>query len=613
MAGAPSNWLGWQVRRVRRRLFLQNLVNATIIAWLVGCAIFAAWWLARPYLFEGAPRPWADWAAGSTIFVVASLAAIIIAWRRSPSPISAALSLDERFQLRERVTTSLTLAPELQSTPAGQALIADAEEKVAKLDVRSRFPVRLGWKSMSVPAAVAALFLISIFYEPAIKSAHGNDIATSTPLSPQVAKELEMKRQEFSQTPKKENSPEKRIKSEDVERIEAQLQEILKKPMTTTDEVKDRIAEVTKLEEEAKKNAKEQSDRIENFKEQMRKLDRLSKKDKSEEDKEQSKDLREALKEGDTEKAKNEADRLSKKIKDSATGKQDLDRLSQEMKDLKDDLEKLKEETEKSLKEKHEQNEANRQEREKKLEQEKKEGKIDKEEAERQKKEIEQERQKEKRQEQEQKKQLDHLAKKMGECEKCLKKGDREGAAQAMKDASQQLDEMQDKEEQLGECDSELQRLRDVRESMCKATRQSQEDDAEELTRRRDDEGDGDGKGGKNGKNGKNAGNRPYSKPGGVGKGQRLDGKQVDTKSRDARQTAAFDKNGAKIQIGTMGQADKVIGKKGVSLEGEIKQASQDAPDAVETQRIPRGYKDSTKGYFKNIGNQKTGEKDPPK
>ena len=56
-----------------------------------------------------------------------------------------------------------------------------------------------------------------------------------------------------------------------------------------------------------------------------------------------------------------------------------------------------------------------------------------------------------------------------------------------------------------------------------------------------------------------------------------------------------------------------VIGKNGVSLEGEIKQASQEAPESVDRQRIPRGYQDSTKGYFKNIGNQKTGENAPKK
>jgi hypothetical protein len=148
--------------------------------------------------------------------------------------------------------------------------------------------------------------------------------------------------------------------------------------------------------------------------------------------------------------------------------------------------------------------------------------------------------------------------------------------------------------------------MQDLRESMAKACdkpggggNRSGDEDAEQLTRRGEE--DKDGKPNKGGNKG------------GIGKGKRPDGRMVDTKSVDAKQKADFDKKGAKVHVGTAGQAEKVIGKTGVSLQGEIKQASQDAPESVETQRIPRGYKDSTKGYFKNIGNQKTGENVPKK
>jgi hypothetical protein len=167
---------------------------------------------------------------------------------------------------------------------------------------------------------------------------------------------------------------------------------------------------------------------------------------------------------------------------------------------------------------------------------------------------------------------------------------------------------LEHKEQELDDIHNQLQRLQDLRESMAKACdkegngqgNRSGEGDAEQLTRRGDEENK-DGKAG--------SGN----KKGNLGKGKRPDGKPVDTKSVDAKQKAEFDKKGAKIHVGTAGQAEKVIGKKGVSIEGEIKQASQDAPESVETQRIPRGYKDSTKGYFKNIGGQKTGENVPKK
>src|SRR5262245_48994030 len=125
MAGSPVALLERQVGKVRRRLFLQHLVNGLIFAWLAACALFALWWLARPYVFVSAVPPWIDWTVGSVLFVLATINAVVIAARRTPSAVDAALFLDHRFQLRERVTTSLMLEPELYLTPAGQALLAD--------------------------------------------------------------------------------------------------------------------------------------------------------------------------------------------------------------------------------------------------------------------------------------------------------------------------------------------------------------------------------------------------------------------------------------------------------------------------------------------------------
>jgi hypothetical protein len=94
--------------------------------------------------------------------------------------------------------------------------------------------------------------------------------------------------------------------------------------------------------------------------------------------------------------------------------------------------------------------------------------------------------------------------------------------------------------------------------------------------------------------------------------GRRPENKSGDSKSVDARQRTPFNPKGTKIHIGSA-EGKSVIGKPGASIEGEIKAASQEAPDAIEVQRIPRGYKDSAKEYFKNIGGQQTGDKVPKK
>ena len=78
----------------------------------------------------------------------------------------------------------------------------------------------------------------------------------------------------------------------------------------------------------------------------------------------------------------------------------------------------------------------------------------------------------------------------------------------------------------------------------------------------------------------------------------------------DAKQQGEFNPKGQKIFDGyAPGQAFKK--KPGAELVGEIQQAAQEAPDAIEVQRIPRAARDMAKGYFKNLGGQQDAAKKP--
>ena len=45
MASVPVSLLDRQVRKVRRRLFLQSCLNRLIVAWVSACAVMAVWLL----------------------------------------------------------------------------------------------------------------------------------------------------------------------------------------------------------------------------------------------------------------------------------------------------------------------------------------------------------------------------------------------------------------------------------------------------------------------------------------------------------------------------------------------------------------------------------------
>jgi len=111
---------------------------------------------------------------------------------------------------------------------------------------------------------------------------------------------------------------------------------------------------------------------------------------------------------------------------------------------------------------------------------------------------------------------------------------------------------------------------------------------------------------------GEQRGMSDFSQGQGRGAGQRPDGTQGKVRPFDARQNAQFNAKGQKVFDGFVpGQAFKK--KSGVDLAGDIKQAAQEAPEAIETQRIPKAARDMAKGYFKNLGGQNDGKKEDKK
>src|SRR5436309_1021233 len=102
MARSTASPLDRQLARVRRRLFLQSFLELLAWGWLVALVLAVGWFLAQPYLLADA-LPWYRWAVLGGAVGSATLAAGVLALLRRPSPVEAALSLDERFNLKERV------------------------------------------------------------------------------------------------------------------------------------------------------------------------------------------------------------------------------------------------------------------------------------------------------------------------------------------------------------------------------------------------------------------------------------------------------------------------------------------------------------------------------
>jgi hypothetical protein len=557
-------------------MFLQTLLVHCAAAWSIALVVSVGWMLLEPYLLNS-PESWLRWTVTAGLLALGTVAALWLTVRRAPSITLAALSIDQQFGLRERVVTSVALSEEEAATSAGQALLSDVQNKVAKINVSEKFPVRLPWISAFVPAGAAAVALIALFYHPVFQAAQGST-ENNLPIAPEAKKDINKKLEELVKKPKSPEKPADRQKSEDLKRLEAKLDEIAKQPRDTTKQLRDRIKDLTPLEEEMKKLERDRAEKSKAMQQALQQKDQMNPNDVPKDG--PAKDLQKALADGDIEQAKKEIDQLAKKLAENKLSEKEKNDLAKQLDDLSKKMEKLAQQKDKE-------------EQLKKLHQE---GKLDAEALQRELDQL--------KKENEKLKDLQKLAQKLGQCQKCLKAGDAGQAGKSLSDAAQQLSEMELDSQELEDIKDQLQRLQAAKNSMCKAC-----DSESECNGLGQCQGDGKCRG--NGRGPDSKYNSDFAQGGGTAGGaRRPDGQQGKVNTFDAKQAAQFNPKGQKIFDGyAPGQAFKK--KPGVELAGEIKQAAQEAPDAIEVQRIPKAARDMAKGYFKNLGGQQDGTPKP--
>jgi hypothetical protein len=578
MARQPLPPLQLQLRRVRRRLFLQGLCDSLVIGWAAALALSACWLLAQPHVAAGAP-PLARWGTVGGVTLLATIVAFAVAIARRPTSLTAALALDERFGLKERSTTSLTLHPDDAVSAAALALVDDVNHRVQKLKVAERFPVRLPRSAWFVPAAGAVLALVALFYKPAIVTPKA--VADDQSPTPPAAKEAIEKKLEQMQKKAEEKRADDKNRSAELERLEAELDRLTKQPRDTKEQVRELVKDLTGIEEQIKKREHELVQHADALKEQMKQVGRLSQKNNNDGP---AKQLNQALENGDLQKAKNEmekiaqqlkadkeVERLQKKLDDKnlskeeraktekqmnqakarQMSKEDKENLAKQMKDLKDKVQRLsrsKEEKEKSLRDQASKGQMDKDQLQRELDQlERDAGRLTD-------KDLEN---------------LQDMANKMDQAEKSLENGDSEAAANLLEDAANQLSdldreaEMQELAEKLEDCEG------------CKGA-------AGEVL---------DG--------------QPVP-----ASGRRPESKSTVTNSVEKRERLKMDKGKLSVIDTVPGEGFKGP-KAPAELTEEIRRASQEAPEAIDRQRLPRSASDMARGYFDKLRGDRE-KKDKP-
>jgi hypothetical protein len=572
---ANASILDRQLARVRRRLFLGALLAALAWAQVAALALAAGWFLVEPFLLT-APPPWFRWAVAGGLAGTASAVALVRAVLRAPSAVDSALLLDRRFGLQERVTTSLMLPPDQAATPAGQALLADAQQRVAPLRIRDRFPVGLPWQPAAlVPAGVLALVLLAFFWRPHT-GARPNNGPDAEPTSLAARADIDRKFAQLARRPVRK--PGEKLASEDLERIQNDLERFTRKPRDTREDVRERIKDATNLEDEIRRRQKAQAERIDAFQQQMKQFDRLKKKAPDKPRDGLARKLRQAVEQADFEGAQDEArclqrkleeqdeaerlrrkrsEKLSKeerkkleerlrRIPDRRLTRKEREKLQRDLKDLQDRLERLsckKEDLARELKEMARRGELDSEQLKRELEQlEKNADKLDRQE-------------------------LDELARSLGECRKCLKEGQDGAAAKKLAKAGQKFGRM-------GK-DAEAQQLAAKLDEVCQVKRA--------LAR---------------------------ALGGGVGAGRRPEQKE-DTRAQDTRVRGWVGRGRLEV-VGDAPGGEFKGPRKPSEMREEIRQAAQEAPAAIDRQRLPQSARKMARGYFERVRGSEKDKKSKP-
>ena len=308
-------------RRLNLERFLVHLFRSWC-AWLVVAVVAIA--VRKFWPLAVAEQTWILSSLG--VALVAGLAsAIIWSYLTNKTELEAAIEIDKRFGLKERVSTALGLDAETRESAAGQALMADTLRRIERLDVGERFRIGLD-RSAWWPLAPGALaLLIALFITSRVPE--NPALATPTAAPEQIRKTAEVLQKKLE---KRRAEAEKHgLKEADVllKKLEEGTKDLGNKPPADKQKALVKLNDLAKqLEQRQKKLAMD-----EQFKQQLNNLKDLKKGP--------AEAAAQAMKNGDFRKALKEVEELRKKLADGKLNKEEKQQLADQLNQMKDMIE----------------------------------------------------------------------------------------------------------------------------------------------------------------------------------------------------------------------------------------------------------------------------------
>lgn len=537
-----------EVARARRRLwmelFLKRLVRCWTVAFLAAAAVLA---VPKIVAIEQVPLPWdMGWLLGAAgAGIVAALVWTLI---RGQSELDAAIEIDRRFGLKERVATSLSLSREASETPAGQALLRDVQHRLEKVDVGERIRVgvpRRGWLPLA-SALVACVVVFSLDNKVAQSRVEPSTVDLSDEERENVA---EMRRKLAERRKKAEEAG-----LEDAEKLFRELEEKAEE-LANKKKTPDRKEAMVKLNDLAKELEKrrEQLGGEEQLRKQLEKMKNLNRGP--------AEKMLDAMKKGDWQAARQELKKLQQQLANNQLNADQKAALEKQMEQLAEQLTKAAEQQKQRAEELKQQ-----------IEQQKQQGNLA--EAGRLQEKLDQ------LAREGQQQQMQQLAAQLAQCQSCMKQGDSQGAMQAMQAMAAQMAaiEQQMAESQL--LDAAMNQLQQAKSSLaCSQCK-------------------GGGCSACQGSGGNQPGNRDWAQGQGPGGGRRAD-EENDVRFRDS-QVRQKPQQGDAVLVGEV-EGPNIRGEVAEQIKQEMAADAVEPSDPLVIEQLPKSRRDHAEEYFNTL------------
>ncbi len=311
--------------------FLGGSFSVTVLLWLV--PKIWPWETMRSGL---SADQW-YWGTATVTLAIGVLAGLVSAWRRRTQTIDAAIEVDRRFGLRERISSALWLPVSEQNTEVGQALMADAQARAKRIAISDEFKFHPRWSS-ALPLLPLAI-LCGLYFIPDAQPKPGLSLT-------QVAENREKVKVEVEEIKKLVTEKAKELEERGLNDLAEQMEAIAKRfdqqngdPETIK---KDALIKINDL----RRQIEEQQKQVGDSESLKASLDQLKKVTKGTGEK-----MAEALAAGDLQAAKKAVEELAKKLASGELNEMEKKQLADNLQQMANEIKKMQERQEEAKRE----------------------------------------------------------------------------------------------------------------------------------------------------------------------------------------------------------------------------------------------------------------------